>query len=389
MKGLVLNARWEPRADYRLTDFEKESGKAITASSVWRHPRLGLEEKPKPVPGPNDVLLKVRACGICGTDVHLVETDDQGYVLYPGLARFPSVLGHELSGVIEEVGQDVKGLKPGDAVTVEEMNWCGTCTPCRNGFPNQCVNLEEIGITIDGGFEEYLSVNSKYCWKINNFTDAYHDEEKMFEAGALVEPTCVAYNAVFEIGGGFRPGAYAVIFGAGPIGLAGAALAKCGGASKVIVFEVLEERQKLAKEMGADHVFNPVKLREEGSSAHQAIMDLSEGNGADFFLESAGMPTRTMPEIEKALAVDATIVQVGRAAEQANLYIETLQVRRGRLAGAQGHSGHANFPNVIRLMSAGMIDMTRIITSRFRLDDALKAFEKARERGGAKVMIKP
>ncbi len=389
MKGLVLEAQWQPKSDYDLTEFEKQSGKSITASSVWRYPKISLQEKPVPKIGPNDVLLKVKACGICGTDVHLVETTPDGYMLYPGLAKFPSVLGHELAGEVTEIGSGVKTLKVGDPVTVEEMNWCGHCTPCRNGFPNQCVNLEEIGITIDGGFEEYLAVDAKYCWKIDGFMDVYHDEDKMYEAGASVEPTCVAYNAVFEIGGGFRPGAYVVIFGAGPIGLAATALAKCGGASKVVVFEMLEERQKLAKVMGADLVLDPEKLLQQGTSAHEVLMDLTKGDGADFFLESAGLPTKTMPEITKALAVDSTIVQVGRAAEIAPLYIETLQVRRSRLAGAQGHSGHANFPNVIRLMSAGMIDMTKTITSRFALADAVAAIEKAGQRGGAKVMIKP
>ena len=389
MKGLVLEAQWQPKSDYDLTEFEKQSGKSITASSVWRYPKISLQEKPVPKIGPNDVLLKVKACGICGTDVHLVETTPDGYMLYPGLAKFPSVLGHELAGEVTEIGKDVKTLKVGDPVTVEEMNWCGHCTPCRNGFPNQCVNLEEIGITIDGGFEEYLAVDAKYCWKIDGFMDVYHDEDKMYEAGASVEPTCVAYNAVFEIGGGFRPGAYVAIFGAGPIGLAATALAKCGGASKVVVFEMLEERQKLAKVMGADLVLDPDKLLQEGTSPPEVLMDLTKGDGADFFLESAGLPTRTMPEITKALAVDSTIVQVGRAAEIAPLYIETLQVRRSRLAGAQGHSGHANFPNVIRLMSAGMIDMTKTITSRFALADAVAAIEKAGQRGGAKVMIKP
>lgn len=389
MKGLVLEAQWQPKSDYRLSDFEKKSGQSITASSVWRYPKISLQDKPVPQIGPNQVLLKVKACGICGTDNHLVETTPDGYMLYPGLAKFPSVLGHELSGQVAEVGANVKTLKVGDPVTVEEMNWCGECTPCRNGFPNQCVNLEEIGITVDGGFEEYLAVDARYCWKIDGFMDVYHDEDKMYEAGATVEPTCVAYNAVFEIGGGFRPGAYVVVFGAGPIGLAGTALAKCGGASKVIVFEMLEARQKLSKAMGADYVFNPAALEEQGASAHEVIMDITKGEGADFYLESAGLPTKTMPEITKALAVDSTIVQVGRAAEEAPLYIETLQVRRSRLAGAQGHSGHGNFPNVIRLMSAGMIDMTKQITARFPLSDAVAAIAKAGERDGGKVMIKP
>jgi len=389
MRGLVLEANWDPRPDYLLTDFEKATGKAITASSVWRQPKLSLQERPRPDIGPQQVLLKVKACGICGTDVHLVETDKEGYVLYPGLAKFPSVLGHELSGVIEEVGKEVKGVRDGDPVTVEEMNWCGMCIPCRNGFPNQCANLEEIGITIDGGFEDYLRVDSKYCWKISEFMSVYKQEDKMFEAGALVEPTSVAYNAMFEIGKGFRPGAYVVVFGAGPIGLAGIALAKCAGASKVILFEVLEERQKLGRDLGADYALNPIKLEQEGSSPHEVIMDLTAGDGANFCLESAGIPTVTLPEIEKALAVDATIVEVGRSAEPVPLHLESLQVRRARIAGAQGHSGHANFPNVIRLMSAGMIDMTKIVTSTFALERGVEAFEKAKQRGGAKVMIKP
>lgn len=101
MKGLVLKADWQPRRDYNLSEFEKETKKAVTASSVWQHPRLTLEEMPKPQIGPHDVLLKIKACGICGTDVHLYETDEDGYVPYPGLARFPSVLGHEFSGVID------------------------------------------------------------------------------------------------------------------------------------------------------------------------------------------------------------------------------------------------------------------------------------------------
>jgi hypothetical protein len=389
MKGLMLKADWDPKPGYQLTEHEIKTREVITSSSVWRNPKIVLEDVPKPAIGPEDVLLRVKACGICGTDVHLYEADKDGYVLYPGLARFPSVLGHEFSGVVEEVGKKVTSLKPGDKVTVEEMNWCGACTPCRNGFPNQCANLVEIGITINGGFEDYLSVNSKYCWKLNSLENVFDNEEQIFEAGALVEPTCVAYNAMFERGGGFRPGAYVVIYGAGPIGLAATALARCAGAAKVIVFEVLKNRQQMARQLGADHVFDPIKLQKDGSSPHQVVMDLTEGEGADFHFEAAGLPDKTMPEIEKSLAINGRIVQASRSPERTGLYLEVLQVRRGQLFGAQGHSGHGNFPNVIRLMASGRIDMTKIITARFTLDQAVEAFKQAGKRQDGKIIIKP
>jgi hypothetical protein len=121
MKGLVLDAVWEPRADYVVSDWEKETGKAITGNSIWRHPELEVRKWEDPKPGPNDVLLEVRACGVCGSDMHFYETDDQGYILYPGLTKFPTILGHEFSGKVAEVGKDVTTLKVGDMVTVEEM----------------------------------------------------------------------------------------------------------------------------------------------------------------------------------------------------------------------------------------------------------------------------
>ena len=204
MKGLVLSATWDPRPDYQVSEWEKATGKAITGSSVWRNPELKVMDVPQPTIGPDDVLLKVKACGVCGSDLHMYETTPDGYMFYPGLTKFPVVLGHELSGQVVEVGRNVKSLKPGDMVTAEEMSWCGYCTPCRNGFPNQCSNLEEIGFTVNGAFADYLAINAKYCWKINALAERYGSEDKAYEAGATVEPCCVAYNAVFIRAGGAR-----------------------------------------------------------------------------------------------------------------------------------------------------------------------------------------
>ncbi|MDI7277154.1 MAG: alcohol dehydrogenase catalytic domain-containing protein, partial [Anaerolineae bacterium] len=135
MKALVLTAQWDPRPGYVPSAWEETTRKAITGNSVWRHPALEVKEVPLPSVGPDEVLLRVRACGVCGSDMHFYETDDQGYILYPGLTRFPTTLGHEFAGEVVQVGSAVTDLRPGDRVTAEEMIWCGHCRPCRDGFP--------------------------------------------------------------------------------------------------------------------------------------------------------------------------------------------------------------------------------------------------------------
>lgn len=389
MKAAVLHARWEPRKGYVPSEVERRTRKTSRGSQVWRHPELKLEDIPRPEIGARDVLIRVRACGVCGSDVHRYERDDEGYILYPGLTRFPCVIGHEFSGVVEEVGSGVMGLKAGDMVCSEEMIWCGECTPCRNGFPNHCVNLEEIGFTINGAFGEYIQVGAKYCWKINDLVDVYKSEERAFEAGSLVEPTSVSYNAMFVRAGGFKPGAYVVVYGAGPIGLAAVQLAKAAGAGKVIVFEVMPERIELARKVGADYVFNPLELESEGVRPCERVMEVTGGEGADMQVEAAGAPAKTLPEMERSLAINGKIAWIGRADVTAPIFLERFQVRRSQVYGSQGHSGHGTFMNVIRLMAAGKVDMTRIITRRYRLDDALEAMEQATKRVDAKITIKP
>ncbi|HIC89261.1 MAG TPA: alcohol dehydrogenase, partial [Anaerolineae bacterium] len=312
------------------------------------------------------------------------ETDEEGYILYPGLTKFPAAIGHEFSGKIVDKGPEVKDLEIGDMVTAEEMIWCGYCTPCRNGFPNHCVNLEEIGFTIDGAMAQYIAIGAKYCWKIDSIAKRFGDEEKAYEVGALTEPTSVAYNGMFERGGGFRPGAYVSVFGAGPIGLAAIGLAEAAGAGKIVAFEISAPRRELAKKVGADHVYDPREV-----SASEVMMDLSHGEGFDFHVEAAGAPHLTIPEMEKALAINARIVQIGRAAQRVPMYLETFQVRRSQVFGAQGHSGHGTFPNVIRLVASGRLDLSPIITSRFDLNHALDAIAQATKREDGKIMVKP
>ena len=384
MKGLVLDAKWDPRPDYKISDWEKRTGKAVTGNSIWRYPKLEVRDWPDPQPGPRDVLLAIQACGVCGSDMHFYETDKDGYILYPGLTKFPTILGHEFSGKVVEAGKEVTDLKVGDMVTVEEMIWCGHCVPCRNGFPNHCANLEEIGFTIPGAYANYIAVDEKYCWKIDAIAERFGDEQKAYEVGALTEPSCVSYNAMFSRAGGFKPGHYVSVFGAGPIGLAAIGLAKAAGAGIIAAFETSPQRRTLAKAVGADFVYDPREVKPSG-----IMMDLSKGEGFNFHVEAAGAPELTIPEMEKALAINAKIVQIGRAAQRVPMYLETFQVRRSQFFGAQGHSGDENFPNVIRLVASGRLDLSPIITARYNLADTVDAIAKSIQRSDGKILVKP
>ncbi len=383
MKGLVLDATWDPKPDYQVSAWENQTGKAITGNSIWHNPSLAVREWPDPEIGPQDVLLEIQACGVCGSDMHFYETDDDNYILYPGLTKFPTILGHEFSGKVVEAGKDVKTLAVGDYVTVEEMIWCGRCIACRNGYPNHCENLEEIGFTIPGAFSKYLAVDEKFCWKVDGILERY-GLEKGLEIAALSEPTSVSYNAMFERAGGFRPGHFVSVFGLGPIGLAAVGLAEAAGAGMIVGFEVSPQRLEIAKQLGADYVFDPREV-----SPHEVLMELSKGAGFNFHVEAAGAPHLTVPEMEKAIAINGKMVQIGRAAQLVPMYLETFQVRRAQFFGAQGHSGHETFPNVVRMVASGRLDLSPMITARYGLDDAVEAIAKSTKRTDGKIMVKP
>ena len=265
MLAFNVEAEWAPKKGYRLSQREKETRRAMRGNSIWKNIRGIVVERPKPNLREDQVLLRVGAAGICGTDVSLLQMDEDGYTKYDGHSRYPIITGHEFSGVVEEAGRRVKNLKPGDLVSVESMHWCGECDACRMGMFNQCQMLEEPGLTYDGGFAEYVAVQEKYCYPLNDIVNYYGDKMSAYELGAMVEPTGVAYNGLFVRGGGLRPGGHAVVFGAGPVGLAAIALLRTSGVAKLICFETMDERRTLAKEMGADYVYDPIQLAKDGS----------------------------------------------------------------------------------------------------------------------------
>ncbi len=384
MKALVLDAKWDPKPEYSPTEWEVQTGKAITGSNVWRHSHMLVVDKPEPkIMAPDEVLLEVQACGVCGSDIHFYESDADGYMFYPGLTKFPVTTGHEFAARVAEIGSAVKYLKVGDPVTVEEMQWCGYCTPCRNGFFNHCENLEEIGFTIDGAFAQFMAVKEKYCWKVDGILERY-GEKLGYDMAAMSEPTCVAYNTIFNRAEGYKPGAYMAVFGAGPIGLAGIGLARTAGAAKIVAFEVSPQRRELAKKIGADEAFDPREV-----SISEVLMELSKGQGFDFFMEASGVPDKVIPEAGKALAINAKVSLVGRAAAVVPMILESYQIRRAQLFGAQGHSGDATFPNVIRLVESGRLDLSPIITARYNLEQVVQAIAQSGSRADGKIMVYP
>jgi threonine dehydrogenase-like Zn-dependent dehydrogenase len=372
MKGVTLFADWEPRPDFKLGPKDVEGKQTYLGSRVWRNPRLEIVEYDIPTPGPKDVLLQVRACGICGSDVHMAQPDEEGYMLYPGLTGFPSILGHEIAGIVVEAGGQAfdkatnKPFKGGERVCLEEMVWCGECKPCADGYPNHCERLNEVGININGGFANYLVVPARLLWSLDPLADRYEGND-IFLAGSLVEPTSVAYTAVIERGGGIRPGDKVVICGGGPVGMAACAIMKRQGASVVIVSEPQEDRAQMGLEMGADYAVNPLK-----EDFTERVLQLTNGMGADLYLEATGLPTIVYPQIEQTIwfgrTLNARVVVLARADAKMPVTGEVLQVRRAGIVGSQGHSGHGTFFRVIQCMADGM-DMTRIITKRINLDE--------------------
>ena len=382
MRALMVEADWEPRLGYSPEAGDEERRLARNGNLVWRHPRFRVVEVPEPIPEPDEVLIRVRACGVCGSDVHMYETDDEGYMVYPGMMSTPVVTGHEFSGIVEAVGDDVADLQPGDAVCSEEIAWCGECYACRSGLFNYCERLGELGFTFDGAHAEYVVTKAKYCWPIGEMLSTL-GEERGFQAAALVEPTSVAYVGLF-VQASFLPGASVAVIGGGPIGLAAIGLARAAGAGWVVAFETVETRRRLAGEMGADAVHDPLSLDDGGMA--EAAMEETKGRGIDMWVEASGA-RGVIDAATGALAPTGTVVLIGRGPHQASIDPERLVVTGGGLRGSLGHSGAGTFGNVIRLMASGRLDMSRIVTNPVGLDGALDGLERIKDREAGKYMV--
>jgi threonine dehydrogenase-like Zn-dependent dehydrogenase len=388
MKGLRLEADWEPRPEAAATIDPSDASARLArrGNQVWRNPRVTLVSLPDPRPAADEVVIRVRACGICGSDFHFVESDVDGYMLYPGLVRTPVVTGHEFAGVVEAVGDEVEDFGPGDLVCAEEIAWCGDCLACRAGRPNNCTRIQELGFSFDGAHAEFVVTRARYCWSLSPLAEADFPEAKIFQLGALVEPTSVAYVAMFVSAGGFMPGSSVGVVGAGPIGLASIALARAAGAGRIVAFEVAEGRRQLASAMGADQVLDPRDLGPGG--VETAARELSRGRGMDVWVEASGA-AGVAETMAATLAPAGKMVLVGRGPHTIDLDPEWLIVRGAAIHGSIGHSGSGTFGHVIDLMAAGRLDMTRIISSTVDLEGGARLLDGTPHREPGKTLVIP
>jgi threonine dehydrogenase-like Zn-dependent dehydrogenase len=387
MRALVLNGEWEPRPGAQLSEEEHARHWARDARQAWRHPRWSVQQHPDPIIAvDDDVIVRVRAAGIAGSNVRMSATDDEGYVLLPYHMHLPRVPGHEIAGEVVEVGSAVQSLRRGDPVCVEALRACMQCAICLRGKVNQCLHPEFTGFTIDGGFSEYLVARERQVRPLAALRTRF-DENVIYEIGALAEPAAIAYNGMFLRADGFSPGANVAVFGCGPIGLAAIALARNAGAGKVIAFDVDAHRCALAGKLGADVALDVRNLVKAGSRPAREVLEHTSGLGADFIVEAAGNHRAVLPEIETSLAVYAKVVLLGVEGNTAPAHMFSYQQKAASLFGMMGHIG--GYDPIIALHAAGRLDLTPMIDARYDLQHAITAIERAAQRTDAKILLVP
>jgi threonine dehydrogenase-like Zn-dependent dehydrogenase len=384
MRALVLDAEWSPRsdADPDPDDSDRTRRRATDASSAFRRPELRVERREPPDPGPAEALVRVRYAGVCGSDVSLTETDEEGYVHYSAYAALPNVLGHEFAGEVVETGADVRGFAPGDLVTAEVTDYCGRCRTCKLGHRGHCEHFEQLGFTVPGAFAEYVAVPERLLWDVGPLRDAHEDDDAVLRAAATVEPSTITYQGLFRRAEGVVPGDYHVYHGVGPIGLTGMNLSRAAGAGAVVGFEPTAERRAVARDLGFEHVYDPTAV-----DPVETVARVTGGDGADVHVETAGAVGQTYPVIEDSLAEGASVVHISNAARAAAVDLRKYQGAAAGLYGSEGHTGQGIYPRVIRLMAAGRLDNRELITSVYPLARADEAVERAAQRVDGKVLV--
>lgn len=330
-----------------------------------------VEEVPEPVIQPGMVKIKVKWCGICGTDLHEYLA---GPIFIPKephpltLDSAPIILGHEFAGEVIEVGKGVTKVQPGDRVAVEPILACGRCLPCQRGLYNICDQLGFHGLSGGGGgFSEVTMVAERMVHKL---PDGMSDRE-----GALVEPAAVALHAIRQ--SRLSPGDSCVVFGAGPIGLLVIQAAKIAGASSIIAVEISEKRRQLAAQMGAHYVLDPSK-----TDVVEEITKLT-GGGADVCFEVTGVEAALNAAIESS-RVDGQVVIVSVWEGIASIPPNSLVLKEREIRGILAYRDI--FPAVIQLIAEGTFQLNGLITREIPLSYIVKGgFE---ELAGSKNQIK-
>ncbi len=382
MKALVFRAEWAPRDPSDQVGCDLPGMRARMASRVLRNPSFALEEVVDPKPGHGQVVVRVRRCGVCGSDTHLRETDTDGYVRFSGPTRCSCILGHEYSGEVVALGPGVRHLRVGELVAGEGMLACGACEACRRGMPNQCPHLDMLGFSAPGAFADFVVSDERFLWSLDPLAERLGDATRALELGALVEPVACSYNGMFVKAGGFLPGSHVAIFGAGPIGLGAVALARAAGAATITVFETVAARCEVARALGADVVEDPRAV-----DPVAVLRATTRGWGADMIVEAAGAALETLPVIEQSFAPGGKMVYLGRTGLRAPVMLDTLVTLAAGIHGARGHSGGGCFPGILRLMEAGRLPLSPMITARVPFPRVIEALEQSCSRQDAKILV--
>jgi len=328
-----------------------------------------LREVPEPKPGPNEVMIEVKAAGICGSDLHIFDED----IKLP--IRPPVIIGHEFSGVIAEVGSSVTRWKPGDRVTSETSAYvCGECVPCRTGNYNVCAEKRLIGYWFNGAFTKYCVVPSRLVHRL--------PENVSFLSGALCEPLACCVNGVIEKTR-ILPGDLVVIAGPGPIGLLSLQIAKSQGASVVLCGTSRDERRlKIGEELGADLTVNV-----EEEDPWQPVSRMTNGAGADVFIDCSGAPNAIRMGF-RLVRRGGQYTQIGLTGRPFNLDFDLIAYKELIVRGSLGQRW-TSWNIGLKMLSKGLVKTEPLISDVLPLSQWETGFQKVRMKEGIKVILKP
>ncbi len=329
---------------------------------------IRYQEVPKPEIAENEVLLEVKACGVCGTDIHFLHGE--------WTVDMPLIPGHEFSGEIVETGDQVTTISTGARVSVDPNVVCGVCKNCRRTERNYlCSNISAIGVDVNGAFAEYVKAPEEVVYRIPDHVD--------FQVGAMSEPVGCAIRGFDNTK--TTLGDTVVIIGAGPMGLILEQLALMQGAAKVIIIEIVEGRRKMAEELGATRTINP---KEEDVS--KVVFEETAGNGPEVVFEAVG----SSQTIEMALDIVGRGGRVnifGVAPESDVINVKPFMLYEKELEVSASYRDPFTFDRAIQLLANGRLDVKSLITHRFpldRIEEAFHTFQENKEEA-VKLMVIP
>jgi L-iditol 2-dehydrogenase len=333
--------------------------------------KFAYEEAPMPELGPDDVLVAVKACGICGSDVHGMDGSS-------GRRRPPIIMGHEAAGVVARIGRQVTQWRPGDRVTFDSTVYCGECDYCRAGQINLCDHRRVLGVSCEdyrrhGAFADYVAVPQRIVYAL--------PAGLSFEHAALVEPLSIALHAVRRTPVGLND--TAVVIGAGMIGLLVIqALRQCG-CSRILAVDVAADRLELAGKVGATDLVDSSVV-----AVWPEIMRLTGERGADAAIEAVGLGS-TVEAAARSVRKGGAVTLVGNLTAQVQLPLQTVVTRELTLFGSCASRG--DYPASLELLARGAIDVRPLISAVAPLSQGPAWFERLyrKEAGLLKVILAP